>query len=184
MQATRLMDAGDSALVVIDVQGRRAPAIDAGAEAVARTRILLQAAEMLEVPVLATEQYPRGLGETLPEVAELLPAGATVEKIDFSACRCEAFRDRLAAFGRRQLVVCGMETHVCVLQTALELCGEGYEVFVVADACGSRHPGNKAAGLDRMAAAGCRIVTSEMAVFEWLGKAGTPLFRKVSALIK
>lgn len=179
-----LLDRHRSLLLVVDIQARLAPAI-AGAEAViARTRLLLEAAARLEVPVVVSEQYPQGLGHTderllpLPEGARILP------KIAFSAARDEAIRAHLDRLGRRQVVMAGMEAHVCVLQTALGLKEKGFDVAVVADAVGSRLPERRALGLERMRARGIDIVDSEMVLFEWLGEAGTPVFRELSRLIR
>ena len=179
-----LIDARHSVLLIVDIQARLAPAV-AGAEAViARTRILLEAAARLGVPVVASEQYPQGLGHTderllpLPEGAVVLPKKA------FSAVRDDAIHAQLERLDRRQVVIAGMETHVCVLQTALGLRQAGHEVAVVADAVGSRLPERKAQGLERMRAHGVDIVDSEMVVFEWLGEAGTPAFKELSRLIK
>lgn len=174
----------DALLLVVDVQERLAPAIDQGAAAIANVRRLLGAAGRLAVPVMVSEQYVRGLGATLGELLPL-PAGAErFEKIHFSCTSEPGFLDRLAAQKRRQIVVCGMEAHVCVLQTVLGLLAAGYAVFLVADASGSRTPANHGAALARAQAAGAAIVTSEMVLFEWLGQAATDDFRAVLPLIK
>jgi len=179
-----LLDRTRSLLLVIDVQERLAPAIAEGGARIARTRLLLEGARRLEVPVLATEQYPKGLGRT---VADLLPwpAGTEVfEKIAFSAVREPAFADRLAARERDQIVLCGMESHVCVLQTALDLLARGFAVFAVADACGSRRPESHELALARLRQEGARVVNAEMVLFEWLERAGTQTFRAISRLVK
>lgn len=179
-----ILRSGRSALVVVDIQERLMPAIHEADRVARNAEILLQAAHHLSVPILATEQYPRGLGPTVPAIAELLPAGATIEKLAFAATGEQIFLDRLAMLDRRQIVVCGTEAHVCVLQTALGLLEAGYEVFVTADAVSSRTAANVAAALDRLRAEGVRIVTTEMVVFEWMERAGTPIFKTVSALVK
>jgi nicotinamidase-related amidase len=178
-----LIDARHSVLLIVDIQARLAPAV-AGAEAViARARILLEAAARLGVPVVASEQYPQGLGHTDARLA--LPEGAAVfPKTAFSAAADPAIAAHLRGLGRRQVVLCGMETHVCVLQTALGLKGSGWEVAVAADAVGSRHPERKRLGLERLRANGVEVVDSEMVVFEWLGAAGTAEFRELSRLIR
>jgi nicotinamidase-related amidase len=179
-----LLDRDRSVLFIVDMQARLAPAM-AGAEAIlARTRILLEAASRLEIPIVVSEQYPQGLGHTderllpLPESARVLP------KLAFSAARDPAILDHLSRLGRPQVVLAGMETHVCVLQTALGLKEAGHEVAVVADAVGSRLPERRELGLTRMRARGVEVVDSEMVVFEWLGEAGTPVFRELSRLIR
>lgn len=179
-----LLRGARSALVLIDLQKRLVPAVAGHEQAVRNARILMRAAARLEVPMLLTEQYPKGLGHVVPEIAELAPEGATLEKLCFAASGEHAFAERLCALGRRQVVLAGMETHVCVLQTALMLLEAGYEVFVAADAGGSRDPANKEAALARLGRAGVQVVTTEMVVFEWLQVAGTDAFRELSKLIK
>jgi nicotinamidase-related amidase len=179
-----LVNAGESCLLVVDVQERLLPAVTDGEAVVENTAILLKAAAALDVPVLASEQYPKGIGHTVPELSALLPADAVVEKVHFSCLADAGFAGRFAALGRRQAVIAGLEAHVCVLQTAEQILADGHDVFVVADAVSSRAPANHAAALRRLEAAGARIVTTEMVVFEWLGQAGTPAFRELSRLIK
>lgn len=174
-----LLKADQSLLLVIDIQTRLAPAIHEGAAVTAHNRWLVQVARRLAVPVLATVQYPKGLGPLLPELTELLAEGEVVEKIHFSAV-ADGCLEEAPAFVRRQVVVTGTETHVCVLQTALDLLGRGKEVFVVAEAVGSRRPEDKALALERLRQAGCIIVSREMVAFEWLHRAGSELFRAVS----
>lgn len=179
-----LIDAARSCLLVVDIQERLLPAVKDPEIVVANAGILLKSATALDVPVLASEQYPRGIGHTVGEVASLLPADVVVEKVHFSCMADAAFARRVAALGRRQAVVCGLEAHVCVLQTAEGLLAAEHDVFVVADAISSRAPANHAAALRRLEEAGARIVTTEMVVFEWLAQAGTPAFRELSRLIK
>lgn len=179
-----LIDRATSCLLLVDVQERLAPAM-AGRDAMERNvAVLLRAANRLGVPVLASEQYPKGLGRTVPAVAALLGDAAVVEKTEFSCVRNGAWLERLNGLARRQAVVCGSETHVCVLQTCLDLVERGTEVFVVGDAVASRAVGNRDLALARLAAAGATVVSTEMAVFEWLREADTPQFRELSALIK
>jgi nicotinamidase-related amidase len=177
-----LLSAASSALLIVDAQTRLLPAVRDGAAALSRVRLLLQAARELGVPALATEQYPRGLGPTADALADFLPAADRFEKISFSAVREPGFLDRLG--DRPQAVVCGFEAHVCVLQTAVGLLDAGRTVAVVADAVGSRDPRNAERALDRLARAGAWVVTSEMVVFEWMERAGTPAFKRLSGLIR
>jgi len=179
-----LIDRTRSLLLAIDFQTKLAPAIHEGPAAIARARRLLEIARILEVPRLASEQYPQGLGPTVPELAELFAEQEIVAKLTFSAAREPAFLAAVEASGRRQLVVTGTEAHVCVLQTAMVLHQEGYEVFLVADAVGSRTPENRSLALQRMRAAGIAVVSAEMVAFEWLGRAGDEAFRTVLPLIK
>lgn len=182
-----LMLSDKSLLIVVDLQERLLPAIHEADQVLASTRILMAAANQLGIPVLVSEQYPKGLGKTADG---LIPEDMTVrimEKVSFSCFsdpQIQSYVKDVGNSGRNQLIICGTETHVCVLQTALEAKALGYEVFVVSDACSSRTAENKKAALHRMAAAGITCVSTEMVVFEWLKKAGTELFRSVSKLIK
>lgn len=179
-----LLDRDRSLLMVIDIQERLAPAI-AGAEAViARTRLLLEAAARLGVPVLATEQYPKGLGPSDRRLDPLLEGATVLAKTSFSALGEPKVCDWLERSGRDQILLAGMETHICVLQTALALRAAGHMTAVIADAVGSRRPERKALGLERMAANGVELVESEMVLFEWLGEAGTPQFKELSRLVR
>lgn len=179
-----LLRAGESILVVVDVQEKLLPALAEPEAAVSRVVTLMKAAKELEVPILVTEQYPRGLGSTVEEVRQLAPEDSVVEKVHFSAMREPAFAARLYGLHHRQAVVCGAETHVCVLQTAAELAQAGYATHLVVDACASRRESDKQAAVRRLARRGVEIVTTEMVVFEWLERAATDAFREVSKLIK
>ncbi len=179
-----LISRNKSCLLVVDVQVRLVPAMDAEQAVVDNTALLLKAARRLDVPVLVSEQYRRGLGPTVDAVAEFAPEGSVVEKMHFSCMNDAGFAERFRRIGRPMAVVAGIEAHVCVLQTAEQLLEAGGEVFVVADATSSRTRANHAAALERMRHAGARIVTTEMVVFEWLEKAGTPEFKALSALVK
>jgi nicotinamidase-related amidase len=179
-----LMRAEQSFLLIVDVQEKLAPVVLAPDAAIANTTTLAKAAERLGVPRLASEQYPKGLGRTVPALAALLPAGAVHPKVHFSCFSEPGWAERVKSLGRRQAIVCGMETHVCVLQSALELKAAGYETFVVADAAASRRAESHRFGLDRLRSAGVSIVTTEMVAFEWLQRAGTAEFRDLLTLIK
>lgn len=179
-----LLDAARSALLLVDIQERLAPAMAESEQVIARTRILIEAARRLAVPILVSEQYPQGLGHTIEALQPLPNSAQVIAKTAFSAAREPQFMTALRAQDRQQLVVCGMETHVCVLQTAIDLAQQGFAVHVVADAVGSRQPARRELGLARMRHAGCTIVDSEMVVFEWLGAAGTDEFRALSRLIR
>jgi len=136
-------------------------------------------ARKIGVPVMASEQYPKGLGHTNADLASELPENAIAEKVHFSCAAAKCLPGLLGS-DRRQVVICGMESHVCVLQTAIELREQGKEVFVVGDSVGSRDPADKALALERMRQHGVDVVAREMVVFEWLHKAGSPLFKEVS----
>lgn len=173
------LDRESSALLVIDFQGRLMPHIADGPAAVANARRLLDAAALLKVPVLFTEQNPAGLGPTVPELG---PAGPTAHKMTFDAVREPGFLDALPA--EKTLVVAGCEAHVCVLQTVLGLLAQGRRVFVVRDALGARRAESKETALRRMERHGAETVTTEMVVFEWLATCEHPRFREAVALIK
>lgn len=175
------VDPERSALLIIDFQQRLMPAIEGGGAAVANVRRLLQAADMLGVPILFTEHNAGGLGPTIPDLAAFAN-GRLAHKVTFDACRAPAFLDRLA--DRRGIVVAGCETHVCVLQTVLGLLDAGRQVYLVRDAVGSRRPESKETAIRRMERHGAEIVTAEMVVFEWLGSAEHPRFRDAVAMIK
>lgn len=164
------------------------PAVQDGDGIVRTTRLLLAAAQRLGVPVTVTEQYPKGLGPTVQPILDALPGNRQVlPKMTFSAARDPAIMGRvtdLRGQGRNQIVVCGAEAHVCVLQTALDLRSGGLDVFVVSDAVSSRASHSVSAACARLLHAGCDWVTTEMAVFEWLGRAGTDDFRALAPLLK
>lgn len=180
-----LLDRNKSCLIVVDIQERLAPAMhDAGVEAIRNAAILMQAAKLLGVPTLVSEQYPRGLGRTVPQLAEYMPAGGPVEKLEFACPANTGFAEQLKASAKRQIVLAGMEAHICVLQTALMLCEQDFAVFVAADAVASRKQSSMDHAFSRIEDAGGAIITTEMAVFEWLQKAGSDEFKILSKLIQ
>ena len=179
-----MMQSNLSCLLVVDIQQRLVPAIDAVEPVLHNTEILCRAARRLQVPMLASEQYPRGLGHTVPPLADLLHADEVLEKTEFSCARNPALLQRLTGLARKQVIVTGMEAHVCVLQTVLGLLDQGLDVFVVADAVGSRKSESKSRALDRAARAGASVVTTEMVVFEWLEHSGSEVFKELSRLIR
>ena len=174
-----LIDAHRSQLLVVDVQEKLVPAIHDHERVVANVVWLIRVAQRIGVPVAAVEQYAKGLGRTVRPIRDLLPDGATGQKNRFSAVAAQCL-PRLPGADRAQIVLAGIETHVCLLQTALELLEEGREVYVVGDAVGSRRETDRDLALARMRQEGVRVVSREMVAFEWLGEAGTPLFREVN----
>lgn len=174
-----LIDARSSALLVVDVQGRLVPAISGWQSLLDHVVWLIRVARRMDIPVLACEQYPQGLGPTHPLVAAELPDGCIAAKLHFSAVAggCHELEE---AGGPGQYVVCGMETHVCVLQTVIELLELGKKVFLVEEAVGSRRDTEKALALARMRESGASIVSREMVAFEWLRRADSDLFREIS----
>ena len=157
-------------------------AIDGAEEVVANAGRLLSAAEQLEVPIVMTEQNPKGLGGTVPELARPDGVVPVLAKMEFDACRARGVVDALPP--GHHVVVAGLEAHVCVLQTVLGLLDRSRRAYVVADAVGSRRPENRAAALARLERAGAEIVTTEMVLFEWLGTAENPSFKAVMSLVK
>ncbi len=170
--------------MVVDVQERLVPAIFERERVVQNTVRLLKGAAILGVPFFATEQYRKGLGATVPEVAGAVAGFAPIEKLAFSACGAAGFLAGLKAKRVSDVLLCGVEAHVCVAQTCLDLLEERFQVFVAADAVSSRTPENYRVGLDRMRAAGAVVVSTEMALFELLGQAGTEEFKQVLGLVK
>lgn len=182
-----LCNADNSCLVVIDIQTRLTSAMPV--KVLARLKrninILLQSAETLAIPVLSTEQYPEGLGPTEPEIVELLPDSTLkFEKTCFSCTGARHFLKHLKEDGRKQVILVGIEAHVCVLQTAIQLIAEGYQVFVVADGICSRQRDNYEASLNRMSRAGVTICNTESVLFEWLRDAKHEHFKKLSGLVR
>ena len=175
------LHAGSSVLMLIDFQEKLVPAIDGGEQIVAQAARLAEAAPILDVPVVATEQIPERLGPTVGALRG--KAAVTIAKASFDACRDRSVSAALPRT-RDMVVLTGCEAHVCVLQTAFGLLQAGTRVAVVRDAVGSRRPESKEAALERLAQAGAQIVTAEMVMFEWLGTADRPEFRKVLPLIK
>lgn len=180
-----LIEAARSCLLMVDMQERLLPAIHEFERVIEQCALLLRVAEKLDLPLIVTEQYPKGLGPTVPELES---KNATIfEKLSFSGLRDEKIRSHfktLEESGFKQVIVCGVEAHVCVLQTALELKQAGFEVFVVADACSSRSAQSVALAMSRLRHHGVQIVDAEMVLFELAAKAGTPEFKALSALIK
>ncbi|HTP98828.1 MAG TPA: isochorismatase family protein [Casimicrobiaceae bacterium] len=173
-----LIDASRSTLLLVDLQAKVLPAVDGADVVVANAVWLLRAAQKIGVPVAAVEHHAKGLGPLIPEVRDLLPAGAVASKQHFSAVAQQCLPG-LPGGDRVQYVIAGVETHVCVLQTALDLVADGKDVFVVGDAVGSRRPYDRDVALARMRDEGVRVVTREMVVFEWLEDSTSQLFRDV-----
>ena len=174
-----------TALAVIDVQESFRQHIPDFAEVAARCALVAHAARLLNVPVVVTEQYPKGLGRTAPEIKAVLPEGfEPVEKTAFSSCGAQAFVARLDAAGARQVILCGIEAHVCVNQTAHDLLARGYQVHVLADCVSSRTPQNKQVGLDKMMRSGALPSSTELALFELMRDARHEQFKAIQKLIK
>jgi len=179
-----LIERGKSCLLIVDVQEKLAPAVADSAAVIGNSTVLLRAAARLDVPVVLSEQYPQGLGPTVPELRALVPESTRASKLSFSCAADPGLHERVKATGRPLLVICGMEAHVCVLQSALGFQAAGYRTVVVADAVSSRAPANRDAALQRLRENAVEVATTEMVLFEWLGQAGTPEFRELSKLIR
>jgi len=171
-------------LVVIDVQERFRSVQKDFERMLAGSIRLAQAFRLLELPILVTEQYPEGLGHTVRELEDVLGESHALPKTCFSSCGSEEFSRRLRELGRRQALVCGIETHVCVSQTVHDLLQSGFTVQVAADAVESRNPLDREVALRRMERSGAILTTSEAAAFELLGDAKSPKFKEVQALFK
>ena len=187
MNAPVVLDGADSVLLVVDMQTRLAASMPAEAWAGARdtAMLLARAAGEFDLPVVVTRQYPRGLGDTEPDIAGALPSHAvTVDKTCFSATGCDEVSEALSMTARSQIVVCGMEAHVCVLQTAAGLARSGLQPFVVADAVCSRQQAHRDNALARLASAGIAVTNSESCLFEWLRDARHERFKAVAKLVQ
>jgi nicotinamidase-related amidase len=175
------LDRGRAALVVVDLQEAFREAVPDFEQVAEQAARLVQGAEAMGIPIVVTEQYPKGLGHTVPEIADHLPAATEpIEKVRFSAAEADGFD--LA--GRDQAVVCGIETHVCVNQTVLDLLDADVEVHVVGDAVGSRTDANRELGLHKAQQAGAVLTSVETALFELLGGSDAAEFKEVQALVK
>ena len=191
MQPQTIARRDDSVLVVVDEQQRLAAAMARRVPVVAATVRVVRAAALLGIPMVVTRQYPKGLGDLEPELVEAIvaaqAAGAQVFRVDKLSFDCfgePTFREAVAASGRRQLVLAGMETHICVTQTALAALRGGFDVHVAADACCSREHDHHELAVARMRAAGAVVSVSESVMYEWAGEAGTDEFRELLGIVK
>lgn len=179
-----MLNIDNTVLVVIDIQGKLAALMHEKEAVYQNVNRLIKGAKSLELPILWTEQYPEGIGPTIPEIAETLEGIKSIPKMTFSCCRNDEFLSALEATGCKQVLVTGIETHICVYQTTLELLDAGYEVEVVADAVSSRTPANKTIGLDKMKTAGAGITGTETALYELLKIASGPKFKEILKIVK
>jgi nicotinamidase-related amidase len=185
MRHSALLDRADTALLVIDVQESYRTVLPGWDRVIGAIRTIIQGAALLDLPILATEQYPRGLGHTAPEVSALFPPNLRpVEKRTMSCCGGAAFVDQLGATGRRQVLIVGIETHACVNQTAHDLLAAGYQVHVARDATGSRRVADAGPAWEKMRSAGMLPTTSEQALLELVRTSDVPEFRAVQRLLK
>jgi len=177
------LEAANSVLLVIDLQEKLMKAMKDSERVLNNTNLLLATAKQFGIPVIVTEQYPRGLGSTVSEIKDNLPEHSYIEKVSFSSC-IDSFKNTIAALKRQTFIVVGTETHVCVFQTVRDLVEAGYDVQVVSDAVCSRFDLNYLNGLDLMKQAGAVVTNTETVVFDLLGCAGTPEFKAISPLVK
>ncbi len=176
------MSADDTALLVVDVQEKLVRLLPAHERLVRNIRRVVDGAKLLGVPVLGSEQYPQGLGPTTADLAERI--GPMPGKLSFSCAGCAETIEKLQTLGRPKVLMVGIEAHVCVLQTALDLLSAGYRVYLAVDAIGARYEIDQTTALRRLEAAGATLVTTEMALFEWCRIASAPQFKQLSALVK
>lgn len=179
-----LIEIEKAQFLLIDIQERLLPAMAAPERALKNAIILAKAARMLDLPITVSEQYPKGLGHMVGPLKAEIGNTPVDEKLEFSCWKNAALRERIKQHGRKQMIIAGIEAHVCVLQTAMDLKAAGYQVFAVADAMSSRAEPSADHAFDRMRQADIAVVTTEMVVFEALGAAGTPEFKQLSALIR
>src|SRR5213593_1536650 len=185
MRHPALLDRDRTVAVLVDLQEGYRRALHGWDRVVVASRLVVDGAAILGVPLLVTEQYPRGLGHTAPEVADRFPAGVTVvEKMSMCCCGAGPFTERLAALGRRQVLVCGIETHACVNQTVHDLLALGYEAHVARDTTSSRRPADVAPAWEKMRAAGMLPTSSEQALLELVRTAESAEFKALQSLLK
>ena len=178
------LTANRSVLVVVDIQEKFRDLIHGMDQLMAGTERLIRFCQQLAIPIMVTEHYPRGLGVTIPEIRNLISPFRPLEKIDFSCAGNASFNEALTALGRKQVILCGIETHVCIYQTAFDLLRRNRQVVVAVDATSSCSAANREIGLKRMSELGVQNMGVQMLMFEILGKAGTADFKSVSALLK
>jgi nicotinamidase-related amidase len=185
-QSGALLERGSSQLLIVDIQEKLIPTIHGAERMIARTLFLIEAARTLGLPITLTEQYPKGLGPTEPSLrAACDNAVQAFAKTAFSCLKDDAIRMHLTSHdARKQLVIMGMEAHVCVLQTALDAVSAGYSVFVVGDAISSRSASDVEVAQRRLTASGVTMISAEMAFFEWLERSGTPEFKQLAPLLR
>jgi nicotinamidase-related amidase len=176
------MSAGDTGLLVIDVQTKLMAKIPGAAALIRDIAFLIDIAQLLGMPVQATEQYPKGLGPTVPELATRLPVRS--DKLGFSSCAVPSVIENFHRAARPKIVLAGIETHVCVLNTALDLLAAGFRVYLPADALASRYTLDHDTALRRLEQAGAIVTTAETCVFEWIGGSDHPRFKEISKLVQ
>ncbi|MFW5450686.1 MAG: isochorismatase family protein [Methylophagaceae bacterium] len=187
MNASRslLLNPSDSMVVVVDIQQRLTAVMphNVGEQVITRVKQLIIAANTLAVPIVVTEQYPKGLGPTEAELVSELDDATMIEKTNFSCVKAEGFSEKIELLKRKQIILVGMECHICILQTAIDLMARDFQVYIVSDGVSSRTKDNYNNGLQRMRDAGVIITNLESVIFEWLGDAKHPQFKTLAKLI-
>ncbi|AET69847.1 nicotinamidase-like amidase [Desulfosporosinus orientis DSM 765] len=178
-----VLNESEVVLMVIDIQEKLVPVMKYGEQIIQNTSTLISVAKKLGIPILVTEQYPKGLGKTVSDLSSQLEGSATFAKMTFSGCTSEV-TSALEGLGRKKVLITGMETHVCVFQTVRDLLANGYQVFVVSDGVCSRTKGNYLNGLSLMSSMGAVVTNTETVFFDLMKQSGTPLFKELSKLIK
>lgn len=179
-----MLDIEKCLLVVVDVQGKLAQLMYGRDALFKNIQILIKAAKILDIPILWSQQCPASLGPTIPEIAELLTGIQPIDKASFNCCGNEQFISKLNSLNRQQVLLCGIETHICIYQTAVDMREKGYAVFVIADAVSSRTLDNKQIAITKMQMIGINIYSTEMALFELLKTAEHPKFKQIAKLVK
>lgn len=173
----------DTVLMIIDIQERLAPVMKYKDQVTANNKILIRAAKEMDIPIVVTEQYPKGLGRTIPELLELVDEKSIYSKNSFTAYTQEV-KEALSSLGKKKVLITGMEIHICVFQTARDLIRDGYEVYLVKDGVASRTKENYLNGLDLIQTLGGMITNTETVAFDLLKTSGTPEFKIISKMIK
>jgi len=178
-----VLNRDEAVLLIIDIQEKLVPAMKQGEQVIKNAYTLIATAQKLGIPIIATEQYPKGLGRTVPNLVNHLDPGSVFEKISFTGCIPDVLRS-IKTLGRKKIIITGMETHVCVFQTVRDLLKEDYEAFIASDAVCSRTEANYLNGLSLMSSMGAVITNTETIFFDLLKRAGTPEFKELSRLVK
>lgn len=184
MESQKLLSKEGAALVIIDIQEKLFPHMAEKEQIAQNVAKLVRFAEIMKIPIVVTEQYPKGLGRTIPELRKLISGIQPIEKVEFNCFGSEEFRETLGKLEAKTLIITGMESHICVAQTAIDGLGNGYAICIVADAVSSRSLSDKAIAIERMGRIGVTLVSTEMLIYELLEKAGTPEFKEALKLVK
>jgi nicotinamidase-related amidase len=174
----------DSLVLIIDIQEKLVKACKDFETITSKTTALATAATLLSIPIVVTEQYPQGLGSTVEQLKSAIGDADFVEKTNFSALKEPNFKEILKKYNKKQILLCGIETHICVYQTCMELLTEGYEVYIVKDCCSSRNEFEENTGFELMKSEGAKLTCVEISLFEWLESSKHPQFKDIQKLIK